>query len=183
MSCYDIDTLRKGVLAGEKYQFHFFWRPTAEGGCLSQWWMGRFTTDGVEYNCAEQYMMAEKARLFGDGEMLEAILGTDDPRAMRAYGRKVQGFDAKVWGESCYGIVLRGNLAKFGQDEALRAYLLGTGERILVEASPWDRVWGIGMGASNAAAEDPLKWRGKNLLGFVLTEVRDRLRLEEQGAL
>lgn len=182
MSCYDVETLRERYLAGERCRYVFFWKPQAEAdgkpgpGCLGQWWPSRFTVDGVEYRCAEQYMMAEKARLFGDETMLEAILAADDPKTMKACGRGVQGFIQEVWEERCRGIVLQGNLAKFGQDEALKAYLLGTGDRVLVEASPMDRIWGIGMGKNNPDAENPMKWRGKNLLGFTLMEAREILR-------
>lgn len=181
---YDIEALRREWLAGEKFKFLFFWghAPAADGqiteGCLSQWWMGRFSVDGVDYTCAEQYMMAEKARLFGDGEMLSAILGAKHPKEMKAYGRAVRNFIPSVWESRCFEIVCRGNVEKFRQDPALLAYLLGTGGRILVEASPRDRIWGIGMGKSNPDAGNPMKWRGRNLLGFALTRARDQLRAE-----
>lgn len=182
MSSYDIESLRECCRRGQRYRYLFFWKPVPEGdgrpgpGCLGQWWPAAFTAEGVEYRCAEQYMMAEKARLFGDEAMLAAILDTGDPKRMKALGRRVQGFDQKLWEENCREIVVRGNLAKFGQDPELRAYLLGTGEQVLVEASPLDRIWGIGLGCNSPDAQDPLKWRGKNLLGFALMEVRDRLQ-------
>lgn len=184
---YRIEDLKAAWMAGEKYKFLFFWghQPPPEGGvdegCLSQWWPCRFTVDGADYSCAEQFMMAEKARLFGDRAMLEAIMAAKRPKEMKAYGRAVQNFDQTLWSESCYELVLRGNLAKFSQDPALSAYLLGTKNRILVEASPRDRIWGIGMGKRNPDAENPMKWRGRNLLGFALTEARDRLRSGEES--
>ena len=113
--------------------------------------------------------------MFGDKEMLLKIMETTYPKEMKAYGRAVQGFDKEAWEKACYDIVKRGNLEKFIQNPELLRFLLGTERRILVEASPRDRIWGIGMGKSNPDVENPLKWRGANLLGFALTEVRDEL--------
>jgi ribA/ribD-fused uncharacterized protein len=120
-------------------------------------------------------MMAEKAALFGDEEILAQILATEDPKAMKALGRKVRSFDSTVWDKAKYSIVLNGNYAKFTQDDALREYLLSTADKILVEASPLDTVWGIGLGANNPKSVDPAQWRGRNLLGFALMEVRDEI--------
>lgn len=141
--------------------------------------MCSFAVDGVRYSCAEQYVIAEKARLFRDAEMLTAIMDAKHPKEMKAFGRVVRGFKQEVWEAHCYKAVLKGNLAKFGQNPELLAFLLSTHNRILVEASPWDRIWGIGMGKQNPDAENPLKWRGKNRLGFVLTEARDLLEKEQ----
>lgn len=178
---YNLEDLRGACRAGEKFKFLFFWghTPAADGhiseACLSQWWMCQFTVEGVEYNCAEQFMMAEKARMFGDEEMLAKILEAVHPKEMKAYGRAVSGFDREAWDSACYEIVRKGNEAKFSQNPELLDFLLKTEKRILVEASPRDRIWGIGMGKSNPDAEDPLKWKGTNLLGFALTEARDHL--------
>lgn len=183
---YHLETLRKACDRGEHYKYLFFWghTPAADGhiseACLSQWWMCRFQVDGQVYTCAEQYMMAEKARMFGDEAMLEKIMASAHPKEMKAYGRAVQGFDQETWDKASYGIVKRGNMAKFSQDPALWAFLKGTKDRVLVEASPRDRIWGIGMGKSDPDASDPLKWRGMNLLGFALTEVRDTLLKREE---
>lgn len=180
---YDLETLRREWQVGRRAKFLYFWKPepgpggALAEGCLGQWWPSRFTIQGVEYLCAEQWMVAEKARLFGDEEMLAAILRTQSPKQMKAYGRSVRNFRQEVWEARCYGLVLEGNLAKFSQDPELGEYLLSTGKRILVEASPLDRIWGIGMGKNNPDAGDPMKWRGRNLLGFALTEARDRLTL------
>lgn len=181
---YNLPDLKKAWNTGEKFKFLFFWghTPPEDGQisetCLSQWWASRFQVDGVEYNCAEQFMMAEKARMFNDGEMLEKIMGTSFPKEMKAYGRAVSGFDKETWDNACYEIVKKGNYAKFSQNPELLEFLLGTKNRILVEASPRDRIWGIGMGKANPNAQFPLNWRGTNLLGFALTEVRDRLAEE-----
>lgn len=143
--------------------------------CLSQWYPCQFEADGVTYTSAEQYMMAEKARLFGDEEIRAEILNTSDPRKCKALGRKVRNFDKAVWNKEKEHIVRKGNTKKFLQNSALRSFLLSTGDKVLVEASPTDRVWGIGLGKNNSDALDPQKWRGQNLLGFALMNVRDFL--------
>ena len=161
-----------------------FWghQPEADGligkGSLSQWWPCSFTVDGVEYASAEHWMMAGKARLFGDERMLPKILAARTPAEAKNFGREVSGFDDALWDGARFELVVVGNVHKFGQDPALRAFLLGTAARVLVEASPRDRIWGIGLGAGNERAADPRQWRGRNLLGFALMEARDRLAAE-----
>ncbi|EPY09815.1 NADAR family protein [Paenibacillus sp. chi10] len=178
---YNLEALQKAHQAGKKLKYLFFWghTPPADGSinqsCFSQWWTASFTVDGHKYSCTEQYMMAEKARLFGDNEMLEAIMNAKHPKQMKAFGRAVKRFDNEVWSRECYDIVKRGNFAKFSQNEELCAFLKASKQRILVEASPVDRIWGIGMAKDHPDVENPMKWRGDNLLGFALTEVRDQL--------
>lgn len=178
----DREELIRLLRAGHRPKYLFFWghRPLPNGEvgkpCFSQWYAASFAVDGVTYPTAEHFMMAEKARLFGDEEMREAILQSGGPGAAKRFGRAVRGFDEERWNAARCEIVVRGNLAKFARNPPLRDYLLTTGDRVLVEASPRDRIWGIGMGASNPLAEDPEQWRGLNLLGFALMEVRDRLR-------
>ncbi|MDO4329009.1 MAG: NADAR family protein [Lachnospiraceae bacterium] len=185
---YTLDDLKKRYQEGETFQFLFFWghTPSADGRitetCCSQWWMCNFTIDGITYTCAEQYMMAEKARMFHDQEMLEQIMNAKHPKEMKAYGRAVKNFDKTTWDHACYELVKKGNVAKFSQNPELWNFLKSTKKRILVEASPRDRIWGIGMGKSNPDAECPLKWKGTNLLGFALTEARDILLLKEEEA-
>ena len=145
--------------------------------CLSQWYPCQFEVDGVTYTSAEQYMMAEKARLFGDEEIRTEILRTSDPRKCKALGRKVKNFDRTVWDEKKKRIVEKGNFEKFVQNDTLRKFLLSTGEKVLAEASPTDRIWGIGLGKTNPDAFDPAKWRGENLLGFILMTVRNDMAL------
>ncbi|MEV5752126.1 NADAR family protein [Actinoallomurus sp. NPDC052308] len=159
-----------------------FWghRPPKGGGvgkgCLSQWYPAPFTVDGVRYATAEHYMMAGKARLFGDAEAEERVLADDDPGKAKGAGRRVRGFDEDIWAEHRYGLVVAANEAKFGQRPPLRDFLLATGDRVLVEASPYDTVWGIGLSASQPEATRPAAWRGLNLLGFALMDVRTALR-------
>lgn len=143
---------------------------------LSQWWSAPFTASGQAYPTAEHYMMAGKARLFGDTETAKNICATDDPTQARELGRQVSGFAEDTWREHRFDLVLTGNLAKFGQHPELGRFLLGTGDAVLVEASPVDRVWGVGLVADDPRVRDPAKWRGQNLLGFVLMEVRALLR-------
>lgn len=143
-------------------------------GPFSQWHRCRFTVDGVEYCSAEQYMMHQKALLFGDGEIAEQIMQATHPRVQKALGRKVRNFDADRWTAVCRDIVYRGNYAKFSQNEDKKAALLAT-TGTLVEASPYDRIWGIGLGADDPRRLDPKTWKGTNWLGEVLTKVRDDL--------
>jgi ribA/ribD-fused uncharacterized protein len=120
--------------------------------------------------------MPAKALLFGDTETAERIRTAPHPEAAKALGREVRGFDEQLWAERRFDLVVAGNLAKFGQHPDLRDFLLGTGSRVLVEASPLDRVWGTGLAAADDQATSPEHWRGLNLLGFALMEVRHRLR-------
>lgn len=144
--------------------------------CMSQWFPCRFTVDGRVYATAEQYMMAEKARLFGDEETRQQILQATDPRVCKELGRKVRNFDQELWNTHCVDIVVAGNLAKFSQNASLKEFLLSTGESILTEGSPSDCIWGIGRVKSDPLSQDPASWKGTNLLGFALMEVRDKLR-------
>lgn len=177
----DREALAGLVAAGRPVRWLMFWghRPQADGsvgrGCLSQWWPSPFTVDGVGYASAEHWMMAGKARLFGDAEAEERIRAAASPAEAKKLGRTVRGFDDRVWAARRTELVVEGNVAKFGQDPALRRFLLATSSRVLVEASPRDRVWGIGLSAADDRAADPARWPGLNLLGFALMEARARL--------
>ncbi|WP_328719126.1 NADAR family protein [Streptomyces sp. NBC_00247] len=177
-----MDDLVARTQRGKRVKYLLFWghRPLPDGrlgpSCLSQWWPSEFTVDGVTYPSAEHWMMAGKARLFGDAEAEPAAREARTPAAAKKAGRLVRGFDEEVWARERFGLVVAGSVHKFGQDPGLRAYLLATGDRVLVEASPLDRVWGIGLAKDDERAEDPRRWRGLNLLGFALMEARERLR-------
>lgn len=132
--------------------------------------------DGREFPSAEHYMMWSKAMLFGDIERAEAVLQAHSPAQAKDIGRSVAGFDEDIWVDNRWRIVVEASVAKFGSDPELRAYLLGTAHRVLVEASPVDMIWGIGLPADSDMADDPEQWRGLNLLGFALMEARDRLQ-------
>lgn len=160
-------------------EYLFFWKPNpnvVDKSCLSQWQPSYFEVDTDDYTCAEQYMMAEKARLFEDKEIETQIMQASDPKTMKALGKKVKNFDQAIWDKAKYSIVLNGNYYKFAQNKEMRDFLLSTGDQILVEASPLDTIWGIGMTEDDPKANDPVKWKGKNLLGFALMEVRNELR-------
>lgn len=137
-----------------------------------------FVVDGVKYNCAEQYMMARKTVLFGDNDTYNKIMNAEHPREQQALGRIVKGYDQQLWDESKYQIVYRGNYHKFKQNEEDRKWLFATGNTILCEASPIDCIWGCGLSANDPKIQDEKNWRGQNLLGKVLTEVREVLRKE-----
>ena len=172
----DVADLTRLQNEGTRLKFLFFWGHRTPGpGWLSQWWPAPFTVDGVVYATAEHYMMAEKARLFGDAETADAVVAAPHPGRAKDLGRRVRGFDERTWREHRVAIVGKGNRAKFEQHPELRDYLLGTRNRVLVEASPLDRVWGIGLAADDPRAERPSSWRGENLLGFALMTVRDAL--------
>jgi len=164
----------------EKLKFLFFWGHTAKDeitkSCFSQWFPFKFEENGIVYKTAEHYMMAGKARLFNDHETLQEILISNSPNQAKSLGRKVKNFDPKIWDEHKYDIVKQGNLLKFSQNEKFKEFLLSTNDKILVEASPYDKIWGIGMLETDTRAENPLLWNGENLLGFALMEVRDELR-------
>lgn len=142
---------------------------------MSQWYSSPFEIDGITYPTAEHWMMASKARLFADNESLNLILGTTDPSLAKAVGRKVKNFDDNIWKENCRRFVTEGNVAKFSQNASLKAFLLSTEDKVLVEASPYDRIWGIGVKATDPKALHPDTWEGQNLLGFALMDVRAEL--------
>ena len=143
---------------------------------FSQWTPSPFIVDLVEYDCAEQFMMASKSRLFGDDTALSAILASDDPREQKRLGRQVRHFDYKLWQSECKNIVLHGNLPKFSQYEQMHLALIGTGDRRLAEASPHDNLWGIGLSARDPRASCPDSWCGQNLLGQALEHTHEILR-------
>ena len=178
---YSLKSLRKEYNAGKKYNYLLFWghRPSQNGlitkSCLSQWWKCRFEVNGESFNCMEQFMMAAKARLFGDEETRREIMEASEQKTIKSLGRKVKNFDEKIWNEHKFTIVFYGNLMKFSQNEKIKAFLLSTGKKVLAEASPYDKIWGIQMSADEYGADNPMKWRGENLLGFALMQVRDEL--------
>ena len=206
------DELRERWQNGERFTFLFFYghKPPNNGvddSCFSQWFSRTFVVDGTEYPTAEHWMMAEKARLFQDDEMLSVILAAESPKEAKSFGRKVRDFDPEIWNKNKFEIVRRGNFEKFTQHEDLRSYLLATSNFqptsdipgitdcqalrekplayktakskstgvILVEAAGRDVIWGIGLGKNNPKAQDPVTWRGRNLLGFALTIVREQI--------
>ena len=177
---YSVEKLIKDNTHWNKEDFVFFWghRKGKKVGktCFSQWYEIDFDVDGHKYNCAEQYMMAQKAWLFKDISTFGKILNASDPKEIKQLGREVKNFDANKWNEHKFEIVKKGNLSKFSCNPELRDFLLSTGEKILVEASPYDQIWGIGLKETVPGIENPVNWKGQNLLGFALMEVRDELK-------
>lgn len=174
------------VNQGNPVTYVFFWGHTHKGdgagkngvnkSCLSQWYDASFVVDGQRFLTAEHYMMYQKAKLFGDETASAAVLVANSPHDAKVIGRTVKEFDAKVWDAHSMDIVIAGNVAKFSQNPELGAFLISTKDAILVEASPVDRIWGIGLAEDNFDAQDPNQWRGRNLLGFALMAVRTRLQ-------
>lgn len=156
-----------------RQDFIFFW-----GGAYSQWYPSEFEIDGITYNTAEQYMMAQKALLFGDQECFDEIMASNSPMEQKAIGRKIKGFDKDIWESKCRGIVFDGNFAKFTQSPILYEVIMGSGDKEFVEASPEDKIWGIGLMAHNPLAWEKETWEGTNWLGEALTAVRAALRKE-----
>ncbi len=182
----NIEELVAAVATAERAKYVYFWghQPRVPGAidssCLSQWYAASFSAGEEHYPTAEHYMMAKKAELFSDSEAKHRVLSASSPGEAKAVGREVRGFDPNAWESRRFEIVVTGNLRKFSANPLLRDYLDGTGERVLVEASPVDRIWGIGLDVEAARASEPRDWSGLNLLGFALMEVRQRLR--ESGA-
>lgn len=181
----DRAVLSKRFAAGEKCVFVFFWGHTVpkDGSigktCFSQWYPAAFEVDGVNYATAEHWMMAAKARLFNDLDALAKILVAPTPATAKALGRQVRNFDDTTWKANARRLVTEGNVAKFTQHEQLGEFLLSTGDAVLVEAAPRDCIWGIGLGQDNPKALHPDTWRGQNLLGLALMDVRSELRSKQ----
>ncbi|MES2132149.1 MAG: NADAR family protein [Bacteroidota bacterium] len=182
---YSQDWLKKELTEKKEIDYLFFWghQPSKDGSiiktCMSQWWLANFEENGIVYKTAEHYMMAGKARLFNDMEIAEKIIGKTSPKDVKDLGRQIKNFDAAVWDEHKYNIVEQGNYLKFSQHENLKSFLLQTKSKVLVEASPVDPIWGIGLAEDNNDSKNPSMWKGENLLGFALMEVRDKLNNNE----
>lgn len=154
-------------------KFTLFW-----DGPFSQWYPSNFTVNHLKFNCAEQFMMYGKALLFHDLETAEEILQATSPKDQKALGRKIRNFDQDIWVLFREGIVYTGSYAKFIQNPALQEVLLATKGTTLVEASPYDKIWGIGLAETDPQALNRATWKGLNLLGETLTRVREGIRYE-----
>ncbi|WP_422361414.1 NADAR family protein [Reichenbachiella sp.] len=167
--------------SGKKLKYLFFWghersrNGEVTSSCFSQWYASPFTVDNIVYPTAEHWMMACKARLFEDSESCVKILKAKSPGEAKSIGRRVIGFDQSLWDEQRFDIVVKGGFHKFTQNLSLKKYLINTKSRVLVEASPVDSIWGIGLNSEHEFASIPTKWRGSNLLGFALMKVRDMI--------
>ncbi|KAI6206196.1 NADAR family protein [Aphelenchoides besseyi] len=144
--------------------------------CFSNFFQTKFEFDGHEFTTSEQAFMYVKAKEFKDEQSKEKILRETDPKRCKMIGRKVSGFDKTLWDRISSNVMVEVLREKFGQNRALRDFLIGTGNSLLVEAAPRDRIWGIGMGENNPKVANPKLWRGRNLLGVALMQVRDELK-------
>ncbi|WP_459212289.1 NADAR family protein [Aquimarina rhabdastrellae] len=178
---YTLDKIQNQFQEDKKLKYLFFWghTPKVKGiidkSCFSQWYPAKFEIKGVIYKTAEHYMMAKKAELFNDLKITKEVINSEHPNEAKKLGRKVKNFDTAIWDKHKYEIVKEANKYKFSQNTALKIFLKQTKDRILVEASPMDAIWGIGIAQDHKDAINPLQWRGENLLGFALMEVRDEI--------
>ena len=162
----DIEMMKKAAEA-KKEKFTFFW-----AGTFSQWAASPFKIDGVAFNTAEQYMMYKKALLFNDFKQAGKIMETSNPRSQKQLGREVIGFDKGRWERYCKQFVYEASFAKFTQNPKMLLELMATEGTSLVEASPQDNIWGIGLAEDDPKAQSRSTWEGKNWLGEILNEVR-----------
>lgn len=187
MEKYNLEWIKQLIAFDQNLDYLFFWGHTPKNNqkvgtfCLSQWFPSSFVVDGKTYFTAEHWMMAEKARLFNDFEIAEQILCTEKAPLVKELGRKIKNFNDETWKKNRYEIVVKGNYFKFIQNPGLKDFLISTNEKIIVEASPLDNIWGIGIAKDSAGIENPDNWKGLNLLGFALMEARDRIRLVENS--
>ncbi len=143
---------------------------------FSNHYISPFSIDGITFNCGEMYMMYHKAKLFNDMESMVKILNEESPKKQKDLGRKVIGFDSTIWYHNCQRIMVNGLKEKFMQNPDICDILLETGDRKIVEASPDDDIWGIGLAEDDPLILDEANWKGKNLLGKVLMEVRNQIK-------
>ena len=178
---YDIEIIKQIARQKPDIKVIYFWGHTPNpkkvtAACFSQWYDCYFEVEGVRYHTTEQFMMASKARLFGDEEVFQEIMTSDSPYDYKKLGRKIRGFEQASWDAKKYEIVVEGNKAKFGQNSDIKEFLLSTGDALLAEASPYDDIWGIKLDRETAMKGTVEQWQGENLLGCALMEVRDYLR-------
>lgn len=141
----------------------------------SQWFIMPFIVDGITYNCCEQYMMAQKAKFFNDEETMKLIMIATEPKDHKLLGRQVKNFDETKWNNVADDIVFQGNLAKFSQNKELKEKLLATGDKLFVECSPYDKIWGNGLNITDTLNTKPENWKGTNRLGKAIMKVREVL--------
>ena len=141
----------------------------------SQWYISPFIVEGDTYNCCEQYMMAKKADFFNDEKTKVLIMNATEPKEHKSLGRQVKNFDENEWNKVADEIVFQANLAKFSQNPQLKQKLLETKDKIFVECSPYDKIWGNGLNITDTLNTHPDKWLGTNRLGKAIMKVREVL--------
>lgn len=177
---YNLNWLINKFDSGENIKYIFFWSHENDGNeitksCLSQWYESKFVYEEFEYKTAEHWMMAQKAKLFNSDDIFIKIINCNSPGEAKKLGRQIPDFDDIIWDDKKYDIVTKGNLLKFRQNKKLYEFLINTKDRIIVEASPVDKIWGIGLMHDHKDINNPYYWNGENLLGFAIMEVRDIL--------
>jgi ribA/ribD-fused uncharacterized protein len=166
----------------KKETFIFFWGHKNPKKPFSNWWIAPFNYQGISFNCVEQFMMYRKAQIFGDEKTAKKILEAESPGTQKKLGRQVANFSPSVWDNYKKVVVYEGSKAKYNQNPKLKELLIKTYPHTLVEASPYDKIWGIGLSADNPKALNRETWQGENLLGEILTELRDELLEENKWA-
>lgn len=184
MQHYLEDMLSKlGFRTTDDMNMVYFWKPklknygVLDAACCCQWWLSKFTFEGVEFRSAEHAMMYGKAKMFNDPQAMAAILEERHPHAAKAIGRQVRNFNVNTWDTESYELVRAINEAKFTQDPALKKWLMSLPKNtVFVETSPYDRLWGIGLAENEPVDLTNIKnWQGQNKLGFAITEVFQKL--------
>ncbi len=179
---YNLSWLENAYENNVPLKYLYFWghskskNQLVTNSCFSQWYESPFTVNGITYKTTEHWMMAEKALLFENDDIYRQIIQCNTAAEAKKLGRQVSGFIDGVWNQHRYSIVRTGNIHKFNQNRSLGEYLLNTKNRVLVEASPVDPIWGIGLSKDSKDINNIYSWRGLNLLGFALMEVRDFLK-------
>jgi ribA/ribD-fused uncharacterized protein len=164
-------------------KFVFFYR---NADIYSNFYKSEFTKNGIAFSCGEQWIMYQKALTFKDKyptnqDIADKILKTNDPGKIKAFGRQVQGYDEIIWSGCRQQKTYEGLIEKFRQNENLKKQILATGTRELVEASPSDKIWGVGLTESDVRIEKKSNWKGQNILGKILTKVRSTLQNEAKN--
>lgn len=152
-----------------------FHNPDEMNGYLSNWYMSDFVADDIKFTSMEQYMMYKKAQLFNDKEIMQEILSIDNVGKIKMLGRSVKNYDEVMWNGVRQIVVYEGLYAKFSQNESLREKLLATENDILAECAVSDCIWGIGLAMNDDKRLSTEEWRGQNLLGFAIMQVREKL--------
>jgi len=149
-----------------------------KSGIPSQWFPSPFILDDIHYVNCEQRMMYMKAKVFGDEDAMREVMETDDPKRHKEIGRSVKNFDPNVWNAKAYSIVVEANYAKFSQNPELKKFLLETGDRMFVECAPYDTIWGNGLNITDTLLTPIEEWKGRNMLGKAIMDVRKVIRTE-----
>lgn len=170
MKQYQIDTA-----PSPDQDFVFFWKPDQPNGYLGNWFNAPFHANGIHFYTSEHYMMYHKALLMGDQEIANAIIQNPDPSTAKKLGSRVKPWNEEIWIRERCRIMYEACYAKFSAHLGLRNLLIATGDAVIAEASPLDKIWGIGIGVTNKDSANPQQWKGLNLLGKVLMKVREDL--------